>query len=278
LAVVGPMTSQIAIAVVPEANRAQVPMISPTVSTNQLTGLDDYFLRLYYSNSQAAGLLAGHLADHRQRPRMVAIYDQSNSAYTEDWINAFRQNYERLGGTLLAAIPFDSRQGVPFGLLANQVFKEQPRGVLLLANALDTAMIAQQFAKQGAKLPLYATGWSYSDDLLQFGGASVEGLTIVQSADLNSQYPEYRAFRQGYMERFRDEPNFPALHAYDATRTVIAALTDVDADGTKLKAKLLALPATHRAQGMVAFDRFGDLRDPELHLATIEKGKFRSLR
>ena len=51
---IGPMTSQTAVALVPEINRLQIPLISPTVSTNQLNGLDDYFFRVYYTNAQAA--------------------------------------------------------------------------------------------------------------------------------------------------------------------------------------------------------------------------------
>jgi branched-chain amino acid transport system substrate-binding protein len=42
-AIIGPMTSQTAVAVVSEADLAKIPMISPTVSTNHLNGLDDYF-------------------------------------------------------------------------------------------------------------------------------------------------------------------------------------------------------------------------------------------
>jgi branched-chain amino acid transport system substrate-binding protein len=59
--IVGPMTSQMAMTVVPAVNAAKVPLISPTVSTNQLIGLDDYFFRVYYANSQAAMAMADHV-------------------------------------------------------------------------------------------------------------------------------------------------------------------------------------------------------------------------
>ncbi len=138
-------------------------------------------------------------------------------------------------------------------------------------------MIAQQLAKRGTSLPLYATGWSYADDLLQMGGKSVEGLTIIQSADQESQSPEYLEFARLYTERFREPPTFPALHAYNATRLLVFAMAKADADGARIKDALLALPPTTTAQGVVAFDRFGDLRDPELHLAVISNGTYRSL-
>ena len=277
-AVVGPMTSQIAVAVVPEADRARIPLVSPTVSTNQLSGQDDYFLRVYYSNAQAAAMLAEHLAAKPQPPRLAAIYDQDNRAYTEDWLTDFRERYAQLHGELIDTIAFSSTAGTSFRLVVEQALAKKPAGLLLLANAVDSAAIAQQIAKLGTRIPLYATGWSYTDDLLQLGGNSVEGLVIIQSADQESRSPEYQAFARQYRERYQEPPSFPAIHAYDATRAVLTALAKGATDGPQLKAALLALPPMAGAYGTIAFDRYGDLRTPELHLAVVRDGAYRTLR
>ena len=278
VAIIGPMTSQIAITVLPEVNRARIPMISPTVSTSQLFGLDDYFLRVYYSSSQASELLADYLATRKGLPRMIAFYDVSNLAFTEDWVRNFGQHYAQRQGQLLDAIPFELKGDTHYSELADLALIHNPQGILLLANAVDTAMLAQQLGKRGIKIPLYAAGWSYSDDLLQFGGHSVEGLTIVQSANPEAPHPEGKAFRQAYAARFNEAPNFPAMHAYDATRLLLAALAKGVTSGPGLKEALLSLTPRPGAQGAsIAFDRYGDLNKPELHLATIEQGRFRPL-
>jgi branched-chain amino acid transport system substrate-binding protein len=278
VAIIGPMTSQIAITVLPEVNRARIPMISPTVSTSRLFGLDDYFLRVYYSSSQAAALLADYLATRKGLPRMVAFYDVSNLAFTEDWVRNFGQHYAQRQGQLLDVIPFELNNGVNYSELADLALIHNPQGILLLANAVDTAMIAQQLGKRRIRIPLYAAGWSYSDDLPRFGGQSVEGITIVQSANPESPRPESQAFRQAYAERYNESPNFPAMHAYDATRLLLAALAKGVTSGPRLKEELLNLTPRPGALGAsIAFDRYGDLNKPELHLATIEQGKFRPL-
>ena len=46
VALIGPMTSAMAMAMLPVANQRQIVLISPTVATNQLNDLDDYFFRL----------------------------------------------------------------------------------------------------------------------------------------------------------------------------------------------------------------------------------------
>ncbi len=272
-AIIGPMTSQTAVTVIPEINRARIPMVSPTVSTNKLNGLDDYFFRTYYTNAQAATLLAGALSSQEGINRIAAIYDLSNSAYTEDWVHHFQEVLEQSGGTLVARIPFDLRSDTLFLDLVTEATEAKPQGILILANAVDTAMICQQLTKIGAKLPRYATGWSYSDDLIQFGGKSVEGLHIIQSANLQNPSPTMQRFVAAYRERFRSSPNFPALHAYDATRMILAIL-EKTTDPQTIREELSKIENFAGLQSDLSLDRYGDLKRPLLHLAHINNGKF----
>lgn len=272
-AIIGPMTSQTAVAVIPEINRAKIPMISPTASTNKLNGLDDYFFRVYYTNAQAAALLAEELSSQKHIGRIAAIYDLSNSAYTEDWVRHFQEVLEQSDASLVAKIPFDLRSDTLFLDLATEAAEAKPQGVLILANAVDTAMICQQFTKIGVDLPLYATGWSYSDDLIQFGGKSVEGLNIIQSANWQDPSPAMQQFVKAYQERFHSAPNFPALHAYDATRMILAIL-EKTTDPQAIREELLKIESFEGRQSDLSFDRYGDLKHPLLHLARITNGQF----
>ncbi|MGW8312696.1 MAG: ABC transporter substrate-binding protein [Desulfuromonadales bacterium] len=272
-AIIGPMTSQDAVTIVPEINRARVPMVSPTVSTNELTGLDDYFFRVYYSNAQAAQLLAEKVSTQTESIRITAIYDLDNRAYTEDWILHFQEILEQRGGSLVGRIPFDFHDDSLFIDIANRAAATNPQGILILANAVDTAMICQQLLKIGVDLPLYATGWSYSDDLLQFGGKSVEGLTIIQSADLQDPAPAMQHFVNTYQERFHSMPNFPAMHAYDATRRILA-IFEKTTEPEKIREELLQADSFAGLQTDLAVDRFGDLKNPRLFLARIANGQF----
>jgi branched-chain amino acid transport system substrate-binding protein len=267
------MTSQTAVTIVPEINQVKIPMVSPTVSTNQLSGLDDYFFRVYYTNAQAAKLLAGKLSLQENVRRIAVIYDLGNRAYTEDWVRHFQVALEQGGGSLIIRIPFDFHSDTLFLDLATQAAEANPQGILILANAVDTAMICQQLAKIGVDLPRYATGWSYSGDLIQFGGKSVEGLSIIQSADLQEPSPTMQNFVKAYQERFRNLPNFPAMHAYDATRMILAILKKTT-DPQAIRKELLEMEAFAGIHSDISVDRFGDLKHPHLHLAYIKNGQF----
>ena len=272
-AIIGPMTSQTAVTIVPTINNLKIPLISPTVSTNELSGIDDYFFRVYYTNAQAAQLLARHLTEQGAPLHIAAIYDLSNRAYTEDWVQYFQDMFEKQPGSKVTRIPFDIRSNTLYTDLAAMAIKAKPDGILLLANAVDTAMVCQQLVKLHAEPALYATGWSYSDDLIQFGGKSVEGLTIIQSADPNDPAPAMQSFVQRYRQRFRAKPNFPAVHAYDATRMILTIMRE-ETDPEAIRNNLLNMESFQGLQSDLSVDRFGELKHPRLHFARIANGQF----
>ena len=151
--------------------------------------------------------------------------------------------------------------------------KQKPEALLILANAVDTALICQQLAKKKIKIIRYGTGWSYSDDLFHFGGKAVEGLYLIQGSNLASRSPEMLAFDKAYRDRFGEAPLFPSLHAYDATRIMIAALKQ---GRTPQEVRQALLKTSFQGvQAKLTFDRYGDLQDPPLYLARIKDGTSR---
>jgi branched-chain amino acid transport system substrate-binding protein len=272
-AIVGPMTSQTAVTIVPTINNLKIPLISPTASTNELSGIDDYFFRVYYTNAQAAQLLARHLTEQGKPLHIAAIYDLGNRAYTEDWVEYFQDMFEEQAGSKVTRIPFDIRTNTLYTDLASMAIEANPDGILLLANAVDTAMVCQQLTKLDAEPALYATGWSYSDDLIQFGGKSVEGLTIIQSADIGDPAPAMQDFVKRYQKRFRTTPNFPAVHAYDATRLILTIMRQ-ETGPEAIRNHLLNMGSLSGLQSDLSVDRFGELKHPRLHFARIANGQF----
>ncbi len=270
--IIGPMSSQVAVTTVPELNQAEIPMISPTVSTNELTGLDDFFFRVYYTNAQAAQLLAERLRTTDGYRRIAVIYDLGNRAYTENWLNIFKDHLVGIGGNLISDIPFEYGSNTLFTKIVTKAIAGQPDALLILANAVDTALICQQLEKQGIQLPRYATGWSYSDDLFQFGGKAVEGLVLIQSADMDVDTAEMDRFRKAYLERYREQPKFQSLHAYDATRIAIDVLSKTE-DPQEIR-RLLRNQSFQGVQTRISFDQNGDLSTPRLFLARVENGVF----
>lgn len=272
VAIVGPMTSAMAMATVPLVNQAQVLMISPTVTTKALAGLDDHFLRVIDSTTAYAGKSAAYHASEQASRRVAVALDLRNRAYTESWLQDYQKAFEAAGGALTATVPFSSSDDTRFSLVADELLRSRPDGVLILANSVDTALLAQQIRKRDGRVYINASEWAATERLLELGGQAVEGIVIAQFIDRDSRQPAYLAFRKAYLERFGQEPGFPGLTAFDATNVVLDALA-APAAGQTLKQTTLARQEFAGAQSAIRFDASGDAVR-QTYLTTIRNGAF----
>ena len=75
-----------------------------------------------------------------------------------------------------------------------------------VANAGDSARLAQQTRKLDKKVPLIAAEWASTDQLLELGGNSVDSMAVVQQFNADDPSPHFTDFRQRYVKRFGREP------------------------------------------------------------------------
>ncbi len=275
VAVVGNMTSSMSVVSAPIANERHVLLMSPTTSTNSLTGKDDWFFRVYPASSAAGESLAEELVNKRSLRAFCVAYDVSNRAYTEDLLRVFSAEVVERGGNVLGTVPFESAQGPRFTDLARSMMGEAADCYLILANSMDTAMLCQQLRKLGDRRPVAAGEWSASEELIQYGGQAVEGLILKHTFDRDSQAPAYLRFREAFVARFGYAPGFAAAHSYDATRILLEALSK-NADPSRLRETILGIGTFEGLQRSITFDSFGDVRRLQFS-ATVSEGRFVSL-
>lgn len=254
-AIVGPMGGAMAVAVVPQVNEAHLLMISPTAFTKTLTGIDDMFFRVDSQTTECARKSAG--AHYALGGRRVApIIDESNQSYTENWLADYQVAFTDAGGKVAASLRFSSGDATQLSVLAQQLVSSGASGVLILANSVDTALLAQQVRKLNARLPLAALEWAATERLTELGGKAVEGMNLAQFLDTDSSAPAYLDFRKAFMARFGQEPRFGGLAGFDAPKVVLAGL-EGGGDQT-LKQVIEARQPFQGAQATIRFDAYGD--------------------
>jgi len=257
-AIIGHLTSDMSLAAVPEVDQARVLLFGPTGGTRQLTGIDDFFVRIYPDNHVAAGRLAGYLRQRLNLRTLAVAYDISNESYTGDYLSFFRREFGGSGGEFGKVMPFASKERPSYLQLAESLVKSKPNGIFILAGAVDTAMICQQVRKLDPSVPLFAAEWAGSTELLKMGGSAVEGLTLCRYFDSSDQSPSYLQFKTAYRERYKVEPTFAAAYSYEAVKIIAAALARNGGDPRRLKETLLAMGKFQGLQGEITLDRFGD--------------------
>lgn len=272
-AIIGPMTSSMAVVVQPLINSAQIVTISPTVKTDQLSGIDDYFMRVTPPLSINAERIAAHASQKLGLKRFVVALDVSNRAFTETWLEFFRIALTEEGGQVDGVEEFDSQADVHFLPIAERILKAAPEGVLLLSNAIDTALLAQQIRKLGGEIPLFSSEWASTTDLLSFGGRAVEGMTSFHSFNANSSEPRYLSFKEKFINRFGYAPAFANVLAYDAATYLFSGLEKNSPRGS-LKESLLKMGSFPGLQSTVNVDQYGDV-ERKLFLTVISDTQFK---
>ncbi len=273
-ALVGPMTSSMAMAVLPQINASHLPIMAPTASSDDLSGRDDWFFRVYNSSGADAAILAGYMYNRLGHNRACVLYDLANRVHTESWSNAFAAAFTALGGAAPYRITFNSRGDRPdYAAIVARIGKHCPDCLVILANSLDTAMFIQQLLRL-AKRPdhIVASEWSASDDVIVLGGRSVEGMVFFRSYDPAFTGREFVRFKAAFRRVFGRAPGFAAVKAYDAASVLIRTL----ASGVKpaaIKAAILSSRGFPGLQGRLVFDRYGDIHQPHI-MMTIHGGRF----
>jgi branched-chain amino acid transport system substrate-binding protein len=275
VAIIGHMTSAMSMAALPLMNKEKMPMISPTTSTNQLTGKDDYFFRITDPNKAETDHLARHAYERMGLKRLSAIYDLSNRAFSEGYYQNFKAALERMGGGMAHVETFSSKPGADFQENIAALRRQDADGLLIVAGALDTAMICQQIRKAGSKMPILSSGWAMTEDLIYQGGSAVEEVVFSHLIDKESRDKGYLDFKKRFKERFGHEPSFAAIHGYVAARVLFQALSSTT-DPEKLKKVLLDGKTIHSIVGDFEIDQYGDPKRPR-YLTIVRNGRFKTL-
>ncbi len=271
-AIIGPMTSVMGIACVPLVNEARMTTVSPTVTTPKLSGLDDYFLRVLAPTTEYARTSAEYHLKHQGLRRIAAAYDMRNQSYSESWFEDYRSALMAHGGEIVSTESFFSGDDVDFVRMAEHLLKEKPDAVLVIANSLDAAMLAQQLHKRDASIQITAAEWAATERLTELGGKAVEGMAVPQFLDRDSTQPTYVAFRNAYIEQFGLEPGFAGITGFDAANVVLDALRDKK-NGQTLKQAILERRVFSGAQSEIRFDATGDAMG-QTFMTIIRNGTF----
>lgn len=271
VAIVGPMTSAMAVVAAPLADGARIPIISPSASTTTLTGRDDYFFRVYPDSSQETPQLARIATEKLGLRSVVIVTDRANAEYTLNWSGWFAREFAARGGTVAAEIQFTSSPGLNVTELAQSVLATPADALLLLTNSIDTALLVQKVRQLGSTAQILVSEWSTTEELLRLGGQAVNGILFLHTFNPRHSSPQYVRFRDAFERRFGYSVGFPAIKGYDAMQMLFLALER--RQGEDIKQALGQVEGFEGLQNHYRIDRFGDVHQQGF-VMTIRNGAF----
>lgn len=273
-AIVGPFTSAMAEVIVPIAGKAGIFEVSPTITSMDFYGKDDNLFRINRTTRENAIDYAKFLTKQGIKQISVA-YDLRNKNFTESWLNEFKVAIVKEGGQVVLAVPYVSSSTTDFDQVVADMLKAQPQGLLFISGALDVARLAQQARRQAPDLPISASEWAATEQLIDLGGKVVEGLIIVQNYDRDDSSERFRQFSEAYFKRFQRYPGYSSVSAYDAAIVVLQALKNRK-KGETVKAAALRSGPYPGLQQTITFDQNGDT-PRKIFFTEIRDGQYKKL-
>jgi branched-chain amino acid transport system substrate-binding protein len=272
--IIGPLMSKMATSVLETIEIKPVVVISPTISTDAVKNIDDYFLRLMPAASQEARTMAsvvfrdGHL-------RSGVVYDASNRAYTEPIFALFKQTYESNGGRVAYVNDMSDADEKLFGSMADEILAADIQALYMICSGIDAASLAQQIRKRTSEIQFYGAYWVKTGKLIQQGGRSVEGLVIAAPFEQKIKSQAYTQFSTRHQEMFQAAPGFVAAYAYDATQVLLTGLRrSPELTPDDIKNTILELKTFQGLEDAFDINEYGDVIR-SMMLLTIDQGEFK---
>lgn len=254
--IVGPITTVMADAILPVTEKAGIVLLAPSVSATRFFGKDDYFFRLNWTARDEGKHYAQHYFKNRKLHTVSIAANGNNRGHTEDWANGFRDEFESLGGKVLALRFFDSFTS-NLSPIVSELLQPSPDALLFVCAGGDATRLAQQAFKQKPGIAMITLGWAATSQLIEQGGQAVEGMMIIESFDRSDQSQRYTSFRDSYRKRFDRDPVHGSLLGHDAGTVVMETLA-TRPPGMPMKEALLKHGPYTGLQRTIEFNPTGD--------------------
>ncbi len=273
VALLGEVASSRSLAAAPEAQRAQVPMISPASTNPKVTEVGDYVFRTCFIDPFQGAVMA-RFAHGDLGARRVAILFDFKQDYSVGLADFFRQTFQRMGGEIVADERYTSGD-IEFRAQLTTIRAARPDAVFVPGYYTEVGLIAKQARELGIEAPLLGgDGWD-SEKTLEIGGAAVEGYYFSTHYSAESDDPRVRAFVASFQQKHGGVPDAMAALGYDAARLLADAMARAGAtDGPKLRDAIAATRDFAGITGKISIDPERNARKDAV-VIKIEQGAFR---
>jgi branched-chain amino acid transport system substrate-binding protein len=275
VAVVGHLSSgptRVALGVYANARRP-VPVISPSASNPDLSGISPWFFRICPSDLAHGAQLARFARQRLGAARAAVIY--TNDDYGRGVRRTFVAEFTRLGGTILEEDPFLATHASAEPYLA-RIRRRGGVDVLMLATQRPEAeTVLRDLRGQGLRWPVMG-----GDALvgIEADGPLAEGVRVSVTYLADRVGDQNAAFVAEYARSSGGaRPDHRGAGAYDILMLLARAVEQGGGSPEAIRDYLATVgsgrPAYEGVTGRIAFDAHGDVPDKPITIAVVRGGR-----
>lgn len=288
IAVVGTSCSGAGVPMSRVISEAGYVMVSPSNTSPVLTDPDQAwnpgYLRTAHNDKVQGAAIADYAYNVLGARTAAAIHD--GDPYTEGLANAFRLNFQDLGGEIVEFTAVNKGDTDMRPVLTAVAAAGPPDFLYYPVFTAECAFLTKQ-AREVAGLEntiLAAADGCISDAAAEaIGEAGEEGM-YWSGPDIAFAGDLYERFKQTYRDKYgTDTLSVFHAHAFDATNMIFDCIESVgipDEDGTlhigrqDMRTCLYATSGYEGITGTLTCDQYGDCADPKISVSELDNGEY----
>lgn len=271
IAIIGHSYSLLASSIISNSTENDILLISPTISTDIVTGLDDLFIRMTPVTRDQGYSLAN--AMHEYSPGdVIVIYEGTNLAFSGDILAAFKEKYEQLGHQVSEDNIYNltTSELSDYASLSNEINNSIIPNVLIIGSAFDAANIVQKI-NQPENYHFYFPSWTGTSELLDLAGPKINNSIMMNYFDVNSNNLRFTEFAETYIEEFGMDYSYASLLGYESVYLLADALENTtDWSSQNLKSYIVSQPTFIGLLDNIRMSEFGEVSRKIYHTRIVD--------
>lgn len=274
VAILGEVASSRSLEAAPICQAARIPQISPSSTNPAVTETGDYIFRVCFIDP-FQGVVMAKFAKDTLKVRKVAVLTSVSSAYSVGLARYFKERFAADGGAVVIEQKY-SEGDKDFKAQLTAIKAAGVEGIFVPGYYTEAALICKQAKDLGLAVPVFGgDGWE-APQLLQIGGAAVEGAYFSTHYSSENETPAVTTFLAKFRQRWNNTmPDAMAALGYDSAMVLIDAIKRAGTtEGPKLRDALAATRDYPGVTGTTTLDAQRNATKSAV-VITVRDGQFR---
>ena len=271
VALIGECASSRTLEAAPVAQAAGIPLVTPASTNPKVTAVGDCIFRVCFADPFQGAVLATYARKNLGLRRAALLID-STAPYSVGLADVFAKTFAALGGEIVASQKY-SGGDKDFRAQLTAIRATRADAIFLPGYYVEAGLAAQQSRELGLRATLLGGDGFEAPQLIEIGGAALEGTVYSTHYSAESQEPASRRFVAAYQARHGSVPVGLAALTYDSVQLVADAAHR--AGTTERVALKKALAATRDFPGITGRTTLNDQRDAikDAAIITVRDGR-----
>lgn len=274
--VLGPTLSNTAVAAMPIANEASMPVMGISTTAGGITDIGEFVFRDSLTEAQVIPQTIDAVIDEYDLKKVVVMYS-NDDAFTESGYEVMAETLEGTDVEVLDTLTF-SKADTDFRSLLTAAKDKNPDAIVVSALIEAAIPLVTQARELGIEQPIVGGNGFNNPKLMADAGDAAEGVVVGAAWNSASDNAENQAFLTAYEAKFGAQPDQFAAQAYAALYLIDSAVrSDCSAERADLRESIGSLKDVATPLGAVSINADRDAEHPAV-VQIVKDGKFAVLR